>query len=340
MIQKALTFRASSIGDCLMGKYLLENIHAEYPQARLGIVVASRAGMIRDLFAAYPWLEVIEANRRNPGAVLSLLRTFHGSDLVITQYAGKKGGKFGLASKLVARILAKRGGLIGFSDASIWNTFLYDKLLPVRPERAVADHDREALQAAGIPIALPYPTLQYLKDPETLPKLRIEGKFILVHLFAGNKSRGLSPEKKKDLLAALAEQLPDTHLVITGGKGDREESLQVAKGIPATVIAGDVTLQQLMNVIGASQGVVSIDTGVAHIAAQLGKPLVVLHTCLGRNWWLPEQYGPATPIKAFSRGDLCAVGHVHTEYPACINAIPVEAVIQAVLSSQTLRDGG
>ncbi|MEK7114207.1 MAG: hypothetical protein AAB850_01520, partial [Patescibacteria group bacterium] len=101
-IKKALTFRASSIGDCLMGKYLLENIHAAYPHARLGIVVASRAEMIRDLFAAYPWLEVIEANRRNPVSLFSLWKKYHESDLVVTQYAGKLGGKFGLASKLFA----------------------------------------------------------------------------------------------------------------------------------------------------------------------------------------------------------------------------------------------
>src|SRR3989338_3419571 len=96
-IEKALTFRASSIGDCLMGKYLLENIHAQFPNARLGIVVASRGAMIRDLFATYPWLEVIEANRRSPRSLFYLWRNFRNSDLVMTQYAGKLGGRFGLA---------------------------------------------------------------------------------------------------------------------------------------------------------------------------------------------------------------------------------------------------
>ena len=58
---KALTFRASSIGDALMAKYLLENVRATHPEARCAIVVAGRSGMIRDLLAAYPWIEVLEA---------------------------------------------------------------------------------------------------------------------------------------------------------------------------------------------------------------------------------------------------------------------------------------
>ena len=183
-VTKALTFRASSIGDCLMGKYLLENIHTQYPQARLGIVIASRAEVIRDLFTAYPWLEVIEANRRSPSALFSLWRNFHESDLVVTQYAGKRGGKFSFASKLAARILAKRGGLVGFSDASPWNGLFYDQLVPIRPDVAVAERDREALRTAGLSVSLPFPTLEFVRNGAVLTKFNLDAdKFIMVHLF-------------------------------------------------------------------------------------------------------------------------------------------------------------
>ena len=164
-IKKALTFRASSIGDCLMGKYLLENIHARYPNARLGIVVASRGAMITDLFAAYPWLEVIEANRYSPRALWSLWKNFHGSDLVVTQYAGKPGGKFSLLSKLFGRILARRAGLIGFTDVSAWNGVLYDVLIPHTLSDAPAALERHALRAAGFPVSPEYPTMRCLPMP-------------------------------------------------------------------------------------------------------------------------------------------------------------------------------
>jgi len=330
-IRKALTFRASSIGDCLMGKYLLENVHRQFPDARLGIVVASRAGMIRDLFAAYPWLEVIEANRRHPGSLFSLWKRFRNSDLVVTQYAGKQGGSFSLASKLAARVLARHGGLVGFTDASWWNRLLYDRLVPVRSDIAVAEHDRAALRAAGMPVALPFPTLAFLRDDTVLKKFGLEaGKFIVVHLFAGNASRGLRPDKKRELLAALAGKLPGVRLVISGGAADWEEAARITEHVPATVIAGEATLQELMNLISESRGVVSVDTGVAHIAAQLRRPLVVMRTCVGRQWWFPGQYGEDAPITVFSCDEKCATGHVNGNYPACLNAIDMEGVARTV----------
>lgn len=338
LIHKALTFRASSIGDCLMGKYLLENVHVQFPSARLGIVVAGRAGMIRDLFAAYPWLEVIEANRRNPGALLSVLKNFKESDLVVTQYAGKKGGRFSLLSKLFARVLAKKGALIGFTDASKLNGALYDRLVPVRPDVAVDEHDREALRAAGLRVSLPFPKLDFIRDDSAHAAFNLEaGKFIVVHLFAGNAGRGLNPDKKHELLKTLSEELPDIRLVVSGGAADREEAVRAAEGISVEIIAGRATLQELMNLIVNSRGVISVDTGVAHISAQLGVPLTVLRTCVGRNWWLPGQYGPAAPIRVFSCDKLCADGHVSGDYPICINSLSMGEVVRGSIDLTGIR---
>ncbi|MEK7095347.1 MAG: glycosyltransferase family 9 protein [Patescibacteria group bacterium] len=330
-IKKAITFRASSIGDCLMAKYLLENIHAEFPEARCAIVVASRGGMIKDLFAAYPWIEVIEANRRNPRVVMKLWREYRGSDLVVTQYSGKRGGKFGLASKLVARLLARRGALIGFSDISVWNKLLFSMILPVRSDQAVAWHEREVLKVAGVPVSKPVPTMAFVKDTQVFDRFSLKtGKFIIAHLFAGNAGRGMSPDKKRELLTILVERNPEIKIIISGGKNDKEEALLISKSLPVQVIAGEVTLQELMNLIRESSGVISLDTGVAHLAAQIGKSLVVLRTCLAPNWWFPEQYGLKAPITVFSHDEACAERHVYKDYPDCINEISLEAVVDAI----------
>lgn len=330
-IHKALTFRASSIGDCLMGKHLLENIHAQHPNARLGIVVASRGAMIRDLFAAYPWLEIVEASRRNPRTLFLLLRNFFRSDLVVTQYAGKKGGRFSFTSKLAARLLAKRGELIGFDDVSQWNGYLYDRLLPVRSDIAVVEHDHAVLRAENIPISFLFPTLKFIKDDSVLAKFGLEKeKYIIVHLFAGNMSRGLHPDKKNEILLNLVKKNPNIHLVVSGAAADKEEALRVAENIPAKVIAGDATLQEMMNLIDQSCGVISVDTGMAHITAQLRKPLVVMRTCLGANWWFREQYGNNAPITILSCDEKCVDGHIVKNYPDCINEISNEVILRAI----------
>lgn len=327
-IQKALTFRAASVGDCLMGKYLLENVHAQFPEARCGIVIAHHEDLIRDLLKAYPWIEVIEANRKNPRALWKLWKRFHGSDLVVTQYAGKEGGCFALASKIAARLLAKRKGMIGFADASKINGLLYDTIISFSRTAAPASLEREALRAAGVPVAHAWPTLTYVPREATLRKFELAPKeYIVVHLFAGNKSRGLHPDKKRELLVALSKSLPDIRLIISGGKGDRAEALQAADGLDARVIAGETTLQELMNLISESRGVVSLDTGVAHMTAQMGKPLVVLTGCLGRHWWGEGQYTPQTSVSIFSRAELCAAGHIYKDYPDCIGEIAIADVV-------------
>src|SRR3989338_8260289 len=127
MIKKAFTVRASSIGDCLMAKYLLQNIRAAYPRARLGLVVAGRGAMIRDLLAAYPWLEGIEATRRSPRALWHLIKDFWRSDLGVTQYTG---GTLNLSTKLISRLLARRGALGGFVDPPPPHGPIFDPLLP------------------------------------------------------------------------------------------------------------------------------------------------------------------------------------------------------------------
>ena len=113
---------------------------------------------------------------------------------------------------------------------------------------------------------------------------------------------------------------------MSGARADRESALAIANDVEAKVIAGEATLQDMMNLIQHSRAVVSVDTGMAHIAAQLGRPLVVMSTCLWRNWWFPEQYGASAPVSVFSRNDLCTSGHVYKDYPVCINEIDVKEV--------------
>jgi ADP-heptose:LPS heptosyltransferase len=331
MIQKALTFRASSIGDCLMGKYLLDNVHAQFPEARLAIVVASRSAMIRDLLAASAYIEVIEANRKNFTSLWNLWRTFRGSDFVVTQYAGKVGGKFSLASKLAARVLARRlpaqaGGLIGFRDVSRFN-FLYDHLIEFDRSEAPAALERRALRAVGVPISLPQPTLSYVPNDHVLTKFNLqEKKYTIVHLFSSGKGRGLSPAKKRELLETLSLALPNVQIILTGIAKEKEELQVAAANLNARVIAGETSLQEMMNLMVHSAGVVAVDTGAAHIAAQLGVPLVVLSSCLGIHWWGSEQYGDAAHVAVFRNAAACSGNHIITDYPPCLNDIDMRDV--------------
>lgn len=330
---KALTFRPASIGDALMGKYFLENIRAEHPDARLGIVVGSRAGMLRDLFAGEPWIEVIEANRRSPKSLFSLLREWRGSDTVLTNYTA---GTLNVLTKLIGRVLARRGGLGGWDDGAFANRLLYDHLLPqpIR-DRAVRLHECDALGMFRVPVAVERLKLNHVSIPHVADKFGIQGPYAVIHLFAGSKTRGLSVAHMRELLTALANEMPSTTLVLSGGTTDAAEAAEAAVGLPAVVIAGRASLQELMNLIVGSRVVVSLDTGVGHLAAHLGRPPVILSTCLGRiSWWGPDQYGLGIPAALFTRMDRCASGHVFKLYPDCLANIDMQEVARKAKTLQ------
>jgi ADP-heptose:LPS heptosyltransferase len=301
-----------------MGKYLLENIRAAYPDAHCTIAVSTRAAMIRDLFAAYSWIHVLELNRSSLGGVLSVGR----QDIVVTPYTG---GVFPLRSKLLARILGRK--LFGYVDQSAVGKFLYTKLVPlVGRARAPRLLEVDALTAIGVPVAFERPGFTYVPQPELLARLGLQEKqYVVLHLFSGGNARGLSPKHKWALITALraAITLP---VVLTG----TPKELASLGELPGGVHGVHTSLQELAHLVDHAACMVSLDTGAAHIAAHLRKPLVVLASCVGIQWWGPDMYGTANNLTVFDRVDVCPQGHDYSGYAKCLDAIDMDEVAQAV----------
>ena len=314
--REVLTFRPGSIGDCLMGKYFLEQIRTAYPELKATIAVPTRVGMVRDLLAAYPWIYVMPSN--------SLYSLFSSGrrDIVLTPYTG---GVLPLRSKLLARLLGKK--LIGFFDHSPFNRFLYTKLIPLigrsRPPRLL---ECDALEAIGVPVSSSIPSFSYVPQPQVLRRLHLEKeRYIVVHLFSGSDTRGLSLKRKQALIAALVTAVA-VPLVITGSKKETD-SLGV---LPAGVCAAETTIQELAHLIDHAVATMSLDTGAAHIAAHLRKPLVVLASCVGVQWWSKDMYGSGVPVALVTRPDVCAGNHDYSGYAKCLDAIDSIEVAQQV----------
>lgn len=328
-IGKALTFRASSIGDCLMGKYLLENIHAAHPQAQCAMLVAGKGAMIRDLLAAYPWIDVVEANTRNPQSIWTALRKLYPSDATVTQYSGR--GSFSTGSKLFARLLTRQGRLSGFTDAWPLNRFLFDHLIPFSMRRAMRLHECDALESLGIPVSIPELTLLPVEGNTALGALGLTpGSYLVLNLFSGSRARGLSLERQQEIARSLLAMLGGRkRIILTGGPSDEEIMDRISEAVPGLIVAPKLPMQALITLVAKSAAVVSLDTGVAHMAAQTGVPLVVLRTCWGFNWWNKDQY-PRDGITALAHDELCAQGHVGKDLPACLGAISPAEVTEAL----------
>lgn len=310
--REVLTFRPGSIGDCLMAKYFLEQVRTKHPALTATIAVPTRVHMMRELLAAYPWIQVVETKALRPPR----------RDLVITPYTG---GVFPLRTKLFARLLAKK--LIGFSDRSPFNYFLYDKIIQlIGRSRAPRLLECDALAAADIPVYFTQPSFVYVPQPQLLPTLGLqEKKYVVLHLFSGSNARGLSPAAKRSLIEALAKILP-VPLILTGSPAETA-SLGI---VPQNARTVQTTLQELAYLIDHAAVIVSLDTGAAHLAAHLRKPLVVLASCVGVQWWSKDMYGSGVPATLITRLDVCAGNHDYSGYAKCLDAIDSGEVAKKV----------
>ena len=92
--------------------------------------------------------------------------------------------------------------------------------------------------------------------------------------------------------AALADRLASDHglaVVATGSKSESAtiEQIRGRAKWPIASLAGETSLPELVEVLRAARLVVSNDTGPGHIAAALGRPLVMMF-----SWSNPLRVGP------------------------------------------------
>src|SRR3989344_3338872 len=293
-IKNTLILRASSIGDCLMGKYFLENVHAAAPEARCTLLVASRSGMIKDLLAGYEWLDVVEVNRKHPLALMRAFRALRPQDITLTQYAERP---FSLPSKIFARLVTRRGGLVGFTDSFWGNMLLYDSLVPFMGERlseGMIVEEQKALTAVKVPVAVPNLRLSFIEDSAVLQRFGVIAKqYVIAHLFAGSEGRNISQEKRRALVRALRESLPAGYQIILSGVVSEAARAEDARsGLEGVInLAGKTSVQELINLIAQARTTLALDSGAAHIAAHLQVPLAVMVRTEARSgWWSHHMY--------------------------------------------------
>jgi ADP-heptose:LPS heptosyltransferase len=293
-INKALTLRASSLGDCLMGKYFLENIRAQFPGAQCTLLVGSRGNMIQDLLKGYVWLHVLEVNRKDWRGVLKARSDLHGEDITLTQYSERP---FSLPSKIFGRFVTKSGGFIGFDDHAAISKILYDRIIPFEGEihsRGMIIEEQRALEAAGLSLSVPELGLEYVHDEKVLAKFGLTGgQYVLAHLFSGAEGRSFSQQKRIEIVRTVRSALPpDFKIVLTGGPGDKTRADEAAQGLEGVLnITGQTTIQELINLIDNARVIVALDTGAAHIAAHLKKPLAIMTRTEALNgWWGRPMY--------------------------------------------------
>ncbi len=169
------------------------------------------------------------------------------------------------------------------------------------------------------------------------------GSFAILHPYPGGSGARMK-EWPQERWLETARSLRDRGLevIVTGGPADAPRAAALAKAChdPGTRSLAGLPLTRTARLLQRAAVVVSVNTGVMHLAAAMGAPLVALHGPTSVLRWGP--LGAPEATRALSPSLSCSPClHLGFEYPcadnSCMQEIYVESVLQAV--DALLRQG-
>ncbi len=179
-----------------------------------------------------------------------------------------------LRSALIGRMTLP-GRFLGLSDAREGARWFYDAVVPVEARAHSVERYLSILKVLGLEVP---------REPEfwlpagTLPASTPTVPYILIHPF----SRGTGKSLPAATLASLCKELTPAPVVLAGGAAPG-----APEGRHILNLLGATSLLELIALIRGAAYVVSVDSGPAHLAAALGRPLLAIHT-----WSDPQLVGP------------------------------------------------
>ncbi len=288
--------RLRSLGDTLLLTPAAAALKSWRPDVCLAILVEPRFAAV---VARNPDFDaIIEAPATLAGRVQALreLRRFHPA-LV----AGLHGGS---TAAWLARFSGapQRATFAGLRHAWAYNLLTPPEAPPLgRVRLHTVEHVLSLLTSLGLPPVAPGP-LKLVLRPEARARVRkhltqrgVTGGYA----FLGTEARGPDMRWPLDCFGRLAAWLRDTY-----GLASVQASATAGEPVPGATLLSGTSVEELMALEAEADLVITNDGGPVHIAAALGKPLVVLYSITDVDVWHPWQ-APArwlqrTPLSALT----------------------------------------
>ena len=313
-----------ALGDALLCSGPLGDLRRHFGEGVKIIHFTMRANEAAAELIPYPTRRVL-INLTNPTETIRALRNER-LDLLID---------FSAWQRLTAfyTLVSRANFTVGFRTAGMYRSRGYDLTALHRNDRHEVENFRDLLRELPIRAGLP-PKVQV---PQGIEAFANELDLVVFHPWASGQKSFLR-EWPDERWLALAERLRQekTLFVITCGPAElaRTEGL-VAKmwerGLRAEPFAGTDGFKTLARMLPRTRVVVSVNTGVMHLAAIVGAPTVSLNGPTNGARWGPV--GPCV-FGVQASGEDCGYLHLgfdfHRQATDCMERITVEQVVAAV----------
>lgn len=322
---KILLLKTAAMGDTILMDAVIKEIKAWRPKSKITFVCSgSNLGMVKALEHID---SIINFDMKRPLSSLKVVRSSGNYDLVLdfAPWARING---------VITWSAKAGYTVGFKRKHMHRHYIYDCSVEHLDTVHELENYRNILRAARIPVQGFVPRFQIDRR-----KRYIEDNYAVFHLYPAGSSVPLRQWDNKKWLA-LGKQIFEKYgfkIYLSGGKKDAgaAEALvqQMHKmGIDAASMAGKYNLKEMESVLAQAKLLVTVNTGIMHMGAAVGVPLVALHGATSVTRWGPLSenarnvwaHEPCQPCISLGFESKC-------KKPVCMQHISVGMIMQQII---------
>jgi len=332
-MRRILLIMPNWIGDCLLASPSLRAVK-ESGKEFLAILAEER---VREVFRNNPFLDELITFKDRRFFRPKVLKTLI-SRISLLKIDTAILFKPSFTKSLLCR-LSGVNQIIGYESKKI--TFINRKIPPPSGNIHKMDYYLNILEAIGIKTKKTpefFVKEEYLqKAKKILEGISSERKKIVIHPKA-NWPLKMWPKKYfAELADRLIEEL-NSEVLITGSVEDEDLALSIYRLMRKTprILAGKISLGELAGLLKLVDLFISADTGIMHLSASLGVPLIAL-------------FGPTHPLISGPRGEgFIEVIHKEKECPLpcynlkckdnlCMKKITPEEVLERVKSFLTTK---
>mgnify|MGYP000296171129 CR=1 FL=1 len=202
---------------------------------------------------------------------------------------------------------------------------------PIVKDMHACDQLLKPLRNAGIPVPRePVPRLELKPEHRQRGRARLEGvgkRVVAIHAGSGSPRKNWPVHKFMALAATLESRMGVTPF-FTVGEADSEVAAAVRNSSRAFTVLQDCSVLELAETLSACVAFVGNDSGVTHLAAALGVPVVAL-------------FGPTDPAIWGPRGSHVCIVKAACPSSESLAAISVNLVLmelEAVLSGELSKN--
>lgn len=214
---------------------------------------------------------------------------------------------------------------LGYHTKHQYRHFLYDRTIPHSSTIHEVENYRNLLRSLSLPTTH-HPRI-------VLPSTSSKKREVALHLFPGGSRADLKMWSEKNWRMVIDFLLNKNYsVVLTGGEKERVSLEALAYDGRIANMAGRLSLRETAHLLLSCSCLISVDTGIMHLAASLSCPVIALHGPTSPDRWggIGEKVVSLTP--PYGHTPCISLGfEKKCKQCGCMEAISVEKVKEAFL---------